>query len=108
MSELFLPVLAQFEEDNLWTASVDRFRYKVVPDVENRALNCEGWEGPWAYEFSQVERRETFPLSEEGLEQLRSWVVRQAAEINARPRRTMAEDLARREAALARQREKED
>lgn len=107
MSEVFLPVLAQFEEDNLWTASADRFRYKVVPDVENRVLHCEGWEGPWAYEFSEIEIRDAFPLSEEGLEQLRCWVQRWAAEINARPTRTMAEDLERREAVLARQAEKE-
>lgn len=107
MSDVFLPVLANFEEDNLWTASGGRFRYKVTPDVENKLLRCEGWEGPWAYEFSAIEIVDDFPMTEEGLDALREWIDRWTAEVNARPTHTLAEDIARRDAVLAAQKEAE-
>ena len=79
--ELFLPVLSHFENGNFWTASGGALRYKVVPDTgESPRLTAEVWEGPWRYQDSTVEETKEFPLSEEGLEELRAvlddtWVL---------------------------------
>lgn len=94
MDELFLPVLSHFQNQNIWTASVGRLRYKASPGGEE--LTAEVWEGPWCYELSEIEDKKAFPLSGEGLEALRAWVLEWSAAVNARPKRTRSEDLARR------------
>ena len=89
--ELFLPVLSHFENGNFWTASGGALRYKVVPDTgESPRLTAEVWEGPWRYQDSTVEETKEFPLSEEGLEELRGWLARWRTEMNARPKKTLA------------------
>lgn len=95
MPELYLPVLSHFQNKNTWLASVGRFRFKVTPGEDT--LSAEIWEGPWAYDFSHVEETKVFPLEDEGIEALRLWLPEKAAEINARPKRTLAEEMARRE-----------
>lgn len=100
MAELFLPVLSHFQNENPWTSSIGRFRYRVLPTVgkgeEESLLTAEAWEGPWAYEFSTVEETKTFPLNQEGLEALRGWLVAWGKTVNARPPRSLEEDIARR------------
>ena len=90
--ELFLPVLSHFENGNFWTASGGALRYKVVPDTG---------ESPWRYQDSTVEETKEFPLSEEGLEELRGWLARWRTEMNARPKKTLEETLAARAARRA-------
>ena len=99
MEEYFLPVLSHFVNGNAWTASAGRMRYQAVPSEDGSTLTAQVWEGPFGHAFSQVEEEVSFPLSQEGLEALRAWAARWGERINARPRRTLAEDLARREAA---------
>lgn len=59
------------------------------------------WEGPWRYQDSTVEETKEFPLSEEGLEELRGWLARWRTEMNARPKKTLEETLAARAARRA-------
>ena len=96
MPDFFLPVLSHFQNENPWSASAGRLRYRILPTIlENEAdcfLTAEVWEGPWSYEFSTVEESKAFPLTEDGLEALRGWIVQQSDAVNARPPRTMAED----------------
>ena len=99
MGELFLPVLSHFQNQNTWISSQGRLRYKVVPDGEE--LKSEVWEGPWRYQDSTVEETKEFPLSEEGLEELRGWLARWRTEMNARPKKTLEETLAARAARRA-------
>lgn len=105
MAEHFLPVLSHFENQNPWSASAGRLRYRILPTVaaapEESVLTAEVWEGPWAYEFSQVEEVRTFPLSQEGLDTLPEWLEQWHVAVESRPRRTLAEDIARRDAFLA-------
>lgn len=105
MAKLFLPVLSHFENQNPWSASAGRLRYRIVPTVaaasEESVLTAEVWEGPWAYEFAQVEETRSFPLSQEGLDLLPGWLEQWHLTMEARPRRTLSEDIARRDAALA-------
>ena len=100
MEELFLPVLSHFQNKNPWSASAGRLRYRILPTVaeneEDSLLTAEVWEGPWAYEFSQIEEEKIFPLSEAGLKVLRQWLGDWREIITQRPHRTMAEDFERR------------
>ena len=96
MAQMFLPVLSHFQNENPWSASAGRMRYRIIPipapEPETGALTAEVWEGPWAYEFSTVEETRTFPLTQEGLDALPQWLSQWDETINARPRRTMAEE----------------
>lgn len=102
MAELFLPVLSHFQNENPWTSSIGRLRCRILPTVSGEEETAQGlltaqvWEGPWAYEFSTVEETKTFPLSQEGLEGLREWLTGWGKTVNARPPRSLEEDMARR------------
>lgn len=102
MAELFLPVLSHFQNKNPWTASAGRLRYRIIPTVAEQEsdsfLTAEVWEGPWAYEYSTVEETKRFPLTEEGLAALPQWLTQWGQTVNARPKRSMAEDDSRRKA----------
>ena len=95
MAQLFLPVLSHFQNKNPWSASAGRMRCRILPDVEQETLTVEVWEGPWSREFSTVELTETFPLSPEGLDALPAWLDARQRDINARPHRTLEENIAR-------------
>ena len=99
MAEFFLPVLSHFQNRNAWLSSAGRLRYRIVPTLTdeegNGILTAEGWEGPWAYEFSTVEETKDFPLTEEGLEALQQWLEEQRQVVEARPQHTLEENIAR-------------
>ena len=76
MAELFLPTLHTFAMKNSFTGSMGQLRFKVVPevimatpkevDMEASSITVEYWHGPFCYEKSEMEGKETFPMSEEG------------------------------------------
>ena len=76
MAELFLPTLHTFAMKNTFTGSMGMLRFKVVPevvmatpkevDMENSSITVEYWHGPFCYEKSEKEGRQTFPMSEDG------------------------------------------
>ena len=76
MAELFLPTLHTFAMNNTFTGSMGPLRFKVVPevvmatpkevDMENSSITVEYWHGLFCYEKSEMEGKETFPMSEEG------------------------------------------
>ena len=76
MAELFLPTLHTFAMNNTFTGSMGLLRFKVVPevvmatakevDMEASSITVEYWHGPFCYEKSEMEGKETFPMSEEG------------------------------------------
>ena len=76
MAELFLPTLHTFAMKNSFTGSMGLLRFKVVPevimatpkevDMEASSITVEYWHGPFCYEKSEMEGKETFPMSEEG------------------------------------------
>ncbi|MGN8896220.1 hypothetical protein [Flavonifractor sp. HCP28S3_F3] len=108
--ELFLPVLSHFENGNFWTASGGRMRYRVDPIKEEdawAALEAQVWEGPWNLADSTVEETVRFPLTEEGLEQLRAWALSWQEQINARPAKTLAETIQARDARRQAMKEQE-
>ncbi len=105
--ELFLPVLSHFENENFWTASGGRMRYRVDP-VKGEgdtppALAAQVWEGPWRLQDSTVEEAKSFPMTEAGLDQLRAWALAWQETINARPPRSLAQTIQARDARRAEQ-----
>lgn len=107
MEVMFLPVLSHFQNENIWIASDGRLRYQVTPTTvagedgaEEQVLTAEIWEGPWSREFSVIEEVEEFPMTEDGIEDLRAWLILESMEINDRPDKSLEENMARREAAI--------
>ncbi len=85
MEELFLPTLHTFAMKNPFTGSKGLFRFRIVPNVvmktpkevdfEASSLNAEFWHGLFCYEKSQMEGQKDFPMSEEGREAMRQWLL---------------------------------
>ena len=84
MEELFLPVLHSFENNNVFTGSLGALRFRVTPqitmktqkevDTEASSMKAEFWHGPFCYAKSQMEGERVFPLSQQGLADLRAWL----------------------------------
>lgn len=83
MSEIFLPTLHTFAMENIFTGSCGNLRFKITPkvtkigkevDFANSSIFAEYWNGPFCYEKSQILGDETFPMSEDGRQQLLSWL----------------------------------
>lgn len=82
--ELFIPTLHAFAMGNTFTGSCGLFRFRAVPQVEmkNRkevdmeasSITVEYWHGVFCYEKSEMEGKETFPMSEEGRLAMKSWL----------------------------------
>ena len=75
MDSIFLPTLHTFAMENIFTGSCGLFRFKITPsvvklgkevDFANSSMFAEYWHGPFCYEKSEMEGKETFPMSEEG------------------------------------------
>ena len=84
MADLFIPTLHTFAMNNIFTGSSGLFRFRAVPkvvmktakevDFENSTIHVEYWHGLFCYEKSEMEGEETFPLTEEGREEMISWL----------------------------------
>ena len=84
MEDIYLPTLHTFAMNNVFTGSCGALRFKIEPtivkktpkevDMEESFITAEFWHGPFCYEKSEMEGKETFPMSEEGRTALRSWL----------------------------------
>jgi len=84
MKEVFIPTLHTFAMKNSFTGSCGNFRFKVVPtvvmktpkevDMEASSMTAEYWHGLFCYEKSEMEGKETFPMSEEGRLAMKTWL----------------------------------
>ena len=74
--EIFMSTLSSMEYGNVWTGSRKNTRWKIVP--ADGVMAVELWRGPLCYECSQVERTAEYPISEEGIAQLRDWLMEQS------------------------------
>ena len=84
MKEIFLPTLHWFAMKNLFTGSCGGFRFRAAPNVimatakevdfEASSIKCEFWHGPFCYEKSEMEGERTFPMSEEGRLEMKTWL----------------------------------
>ena len=84
MADIFLPTLHTFAMNNTFTGSCGNLRFKIVPnvekltpkevDMEKSSITAEVWHGQLCYEKSQMEGEQTFPMSAEGREAMKSWL----------------------------------
>ena len=84
MKEVFVPTLHTFAMNNSFTGSCGAFRFKAVPavikktpkevDMEASSITAEFWHGPFCYEKSEMEGKQTFPMSEEGRLAMKAWL----------------------------------
>ena len=84
MEKIFLPTLHTFAMNNVFTGSCGMFRFRAKPtivkknakevDMEASTITAEYWHGLFAYEKSEMEGSETFPMSEEGREAMKAWL----------------------------------
>lgn len=84
MEPLFIPTLHTFAMKNLFTGSYGNLRFRIKPDVvmatpkevdfDQSSMFVEYWHGLYCYEKSEMEGSETFPMSEEGREEMIRWL----------------------------------
>ena len=84
MAELFIPTLHSFAMNNIFTGSSGEFRFRAAPNVimatqkevdfEQSTIHAEYWHGPFCYELSQMEGEQTFPMTQEGVEEMKAWL----------------------------------
>ena len=85
MQEVFIPTLHTFAMNNIFTGSCGLLRFRAEPhvvmatpkevDFENSNIHVEYWHGPYCYEKSEMEGEETFPMSEEGRQNMLDWLL---------------------------------
>ena len=69
--ELFLPTLMHWQYGNNWCGSLKRASFWITPKDEQ--LTAQLWTGPAIRENAEILYTAQFPISDEGLEQLRTW-----------------------------------
>lgn len=84
MKEIYLPTLHWFAMTNPFSGSCGDLRFMIKPEVvmatakevdfDQSRILCEFWHGPYCYEKSEMEARQTFPLSEEGRAAMKQWL----------------------------------
>lgn len=84
MAELFIPTLHTFAMDNIFTGSMGPFRFRAKPNVvmatakevdfAQSSIFVEYWHGLYCYEKSNMEGSETFPMTEQGREDMIRWL----------------------------------
>lgn len=84
MEELFLPTLHTFAMNNLFTGSMGMLRFRAKPNVvmatakevdfDQSSIFCEYWHGHYCYEKSEMEGSKTFPMTEEGRLEMKTWL----------------------------------
>ena len=84
MEQIYLPSLHWCAMKNPFTGSCGVFRYRIVPNVimatakevdfDQSTMEAEYWHGPFCYEKSEMEGKESFPLREEGRAAMKAWL----------------------------------
>ena len=79
-----MPTLHWFAMTNTFSGSCGQFRFMAKPNVimatakevdfEQSTIKCEFWHGPFCYEKSEMEGEKTFPMTEEGREEMKAWL----------------------------------
>lgn len=87
MADIFLPTLHTFAMNNIFTGSCGLLRFRIEPHVvmrtqkevnmEESSIRAEFWHGILCYELSEMEGQRTFPMSEQGRADLKTWLEEQ-------------------------------
>ena len=84
MPEIYLPTFHSFAMGNKFTGSWKELRFCVEPqivklnkkevDFENSSIKALYWHGPFCMEKSEIQEERTFPLTEEGRAEIKTWL----------------------------------
>lgn len=84
MEDLFIPTLHTFAMKNLFTGSYGMLRFRIKPEVvmatpkevdfDQSSMFAEYWHGLYCYEKSEMEGSQTFPMTEDGREEMIAWL----------------------------------
>ena len=86
MADIFLPTLHTFAMDNIFTGSSGMLRFRIKPtvvkvegnkkevDFAKSSMLAEAWHGLYCYEKSEMEAKQTFPMTEEGRLAMKAWL----------------------------------
>ena len=80
MADIHVPNYMSFSNNNIFLGSYEGMRFKLSPDLEANTIRAEYWFGPLCYELSQMDGEENFPLSDEGIEAMRTFLLKLHAE----------------------------
>ena len=88
MIDIYIPTLLTFANNNIFTGSCGNMRFRIVPnitmatpkevDMAASSMTAEIWRGEKCYELSEVEQTQTFPMSEEGRQAMKTWLEENA------------------------------
>ena len=88
MADIYIPTLLTFANNNIFTGSCGNMRFRIAPtivmatpkevDMEQSSIFAEIWYGEKCYDLSTMEHSNTFPMSEEGRQALKSWLEENA------------------------------
>lgn len=74
MADIYVPNYMSFHNDNIFLGSYQGLRFKLSPHVNEQEILAEYWFGPLCYEKSHMDGQKTFPLSDEGIEEMTQWL----------------------------------
>ena len=93
MTPIRLPALGYFKNGNGWLGSSGPLRFQIEPPAED-AMTVVLWQGPFSRPYAKEIGRESFMLSEEGLNSLLGFLSVRAGELEQNPVFTAAETTA--------------
>lgn len=103
MDTLQLPTLGYFQNGNGWLGSLGLLRFQIEKPADGRTTVVL-WQGPFSRPYAQETGRADFPLTEEGLDDLKAFLVQQAREMTGHPPFTPEETTAYYQAKKAEER----
>ena len=84
MADIYIPTLHTFAMKNPFTGSCGMLRFMIVPNVQmatpkevdfaQSTITAEFWHGLYCYEKSTMEAERTFPMTEEGRQEMIAWL----------------------------------
>lgn len=78
--DIFIPTLSHWEYGNEWSGERGNARFLILP--ADGQMNVEMWPGPMSREFVEPQMTASFPVSEEGIQEMKQWLLDNAATIN--------------------------
>ena len=72
MHDIFLPTLHSFENHNNFSGSCGPLRFYLYP--QETTILAKIWHGIFCIEKSEIEAEQEFPMTQEGIEELRAWL----------------------------------
>lgn len=88
--EFFMPGRSHFENENGWSGSRGVLCYEVERPKEGQ-MRAVTWYGPFSRDYAVEDGESFFPVSEEGIAEMKQWLLAQAEEMNTHPKRTPQE-----------------